>query len=460
MHYISTRGQAEQKTFTQLLVSGAASDGGLYMPATWPQLSTEEIAGLADQPYAEVAAVLINKFTGGTIAFEQLRQACGAVYVRFDHKDVCPLIELSPNFYLLELFHGPTFAFKDIAMQLLAHLIKDELQTRHNKTTIICATSGDTGAAAVAAFAEQPNVDVVVLFPQNCISDVQRKQITASGARNVISIAVEGSFDDAQGIVKELFADQEFAARHRLASVNSINWVRIAAQVPYYFTATLKVETKRPISFCVPTGNFGDIFAGYAAKKMGLAISRLIVATNQNDILARTLQSGIYQVGDVMPTTSPSMDIQISSNFERLLFEASNRSGAAVREMMEALRKEGRFSIPLQTLENIKKDFAASSASEAEVITKIRDVHARTGRFIDPHTAVALVVATKAGRANETTIVLSTAHAAKFPQSIKDATGAFPPQPEPLAALMKKGENYTVLPPNTAKVRAYLQRNL
>jgi threonine synthase len=460
LQYISTRGQADPKNFAQLLLSGAASDGGLYVPEIWPQFSADEISAFEDKPFAEVAAALLQPFVGDAIAPEKLLRACSGAYAAFDDKEICPLIELSPNFYLLELFHGPTFAFKDVAMQLLARLIESELASRNEKASIICATSGDTGAAAVAAFGESQAVRTVVLFPQNRISDVQRKQITASGARNVIAVAIEGSFDDAQAIVKDLFADREFSARVRLASVNSINWARIAAQVTYYFTAALKAGSKRPISFCVPTGNFGDVFAGYVARKMGLPLSRLIIATNQNDILARALSSGVYEVERVTPTTSPSMDIQVSSNFERLLFEASNRDAALVNDMMESLRREKHFTIPPEVLKNIRSVFAAARVSEAEVMSKIRDVHARTGRFVDPHTAVALAAAGKAGRANETTIVLSTAHAAKFPKAVQDACGTMPPMPGPLAEIMKRGENYTVLPPDTAKVRAYLQRNL
>jgi threonine synthase len=461
LQYISTRGQAQPKNFAQLLLSGAAPDGGLYMPETWPQFSAEEISALGDKPFAEVAAELLQPFAGEAIPAEKLKRACAQAYAGFRDKEVCPLVELAPNLYMAELFHGPTFAFKDIAMQLLARLIDDELAIRNEKATIICATSGDTGAAAVGAFKDSRAVRVVILFPHNRISDVQRKQITATGARNALSIGIEGNFDDAQAIVKDLFADPKFSADARLASVNSINWARIAAQVTYYFTSALKLASlKRPVSFCVPTGNFGDIFAGYAAKKMGLPLSRLIIATNQNDILARTLSSSVYEVERVTQTSSPSMDIQVSSNFERLLFEASNRDAALVIELMESLRREKRFTIPPETLKNMRGIFAAARASEAEVMNKIRDTHRRTGRFIDPHTAVALVAAGKAGRANETTVVLSTAHAAKFPNAVKDACGVAPPAPEGLAESIKRQENFTVLPPETAKVRAYLQRNL
>ena len=461
MQYISTRGQAGPKNFSDLLLSGAASDGGLYMPEHWPQFSADEVSALEGKPFAEVAATILQSFAGEAVSSEKLIRACKQAYAAFRNKEVSPLVELAPNLYLLELFHGPTFAFKDIAMQLLARLIEDELAGGKEKATIICATSGDTGAAAVGAFENSHAVRVVILFPHNRVSEVQRKQITATGARNVIPIAIEGSFDDAQAIVKDLFIDREFSGRARLASVNSINWARIAAQVTYYFTSALKLASlKRPISFCVPTGNFGDIFAGYAAKCMGLPLSRLIIATNQNDILARALSSGVYEVERVTQTTSPSMDIQVSSNFERLLFDASGRDPALVNDLMESLSREKRFTIPPEVLKNIRGVFAASRASEAEVMNKIRDIHRRTGRFIDPHTAVALVAAGKAGRAAETTVVLSTAHAAKFPKAVKEACGVAPPAPEVLAELMKRQENFTILPPETSKVRAYLQRNL
>ncbi len=458
MQYISTRGEEKPADFSQLLLAGAAPDGGLYMPAHWPQLSMPEIAALAGKPFAAVAAKILCLFAGTAISENKLAAACEEAYANFSHKDVCPLTELAPDLHLLELFHGPTFAFKDVAMQVLARLIEGELAQSREKITVLCATSGDTGGAAVSAFAHAAHADVVVLFPYNRISDVQRRQITASNASNIFPIAVEGDFDDAQAIVKELFADAAFAKKHRLVSVNSINWARIAAQVTYYFTSALRLGAlQKPVSFCVPTGNFGDIFAGFVAKKMGLPVSRLIIATNQNDILVRVLESGVYEIERVTPTTSPSMDIQVSSNFERLLFEASSRDAARTRALMKDLREKKRFVILPEILEKIRAGFSAASASEAEVEEKIRNLHAQTGRFIDPHTAVALVAASKARKAGETMIVLSTAHPAKFPQAVEKACGLAPPVPKALSQMAGAKENYIVLPANTARIRDYLE---
>jgi threonine synthase len=430
------------------------------MPEVWPQLDAKTIAALAGKPFSEVAFTLLKYFTGEAIAPDVLLRACNQAYASFPDKDVCPLVEIEPGQFLLELFHGPSFAFKDIAMQLLAQLIEGELSPLDGKITIMCATSGDTGAAAVSAFKDAEHAGVVILFPHNRISEIQRKQITASGAKNILPIAIEGSFDDAQAIVKALFSDAELSDRLRLVSVNSINWARIAAQISYYFTSALQRAGKggRPSSFCVPTGNFGDIFAGFAAKKMGLPISRLIIATNENDILVRALATGRYEVKPVTPTTSPSMDIQLSSNFERLLFEASDRKASCVAQMMKELAEKRFFTIGREILENIRSNFTAERASEAEVMEKMKDVHNKTRRFVDPHTAVALVAAEKTIKPGEDLIVLSTAHAAKFPDAVKRACGALPPMPEKLAAAAAKEENYIVLPANVAKVHAYLQQ--
>ena len=370
--YVSTRGEAPALGFCDVMLTGLARDGGLYVPEVWPQLSPEAVAGFFGRPYWEVAVDVIRPFVGGEISDADLGRMANEAYATFRHPAVVPLDQIGPNQFLLELFHGPTLAFKDVAMQLISRLMDHVLAQRAQRTTIVVATSGDTGGAAVDAFAGLDNVDLIVLFPHGRISDVQRRMMTTSGAANVHALAIEGHFDDCQAIVKGLFNHHQFRDAVALSGVNSINWARIVAQVVYYFTSAVALGSPpRTVDFTVPTGNFGDIFAGYVAKRMGLPIRCLRIAANVNDILPRTLKTGIYEVREVHATASPSMDIQVSSNFERLLFEASGRDAAIVRRLMASLKQSGRFVLPDAMLAAIREEFDAGRADETE--TSCRD---------------------------------------------------------------------------------------
>ncbi|HLV84112.1 MAG TPA: threonine synthase, partial [Devosia sp.] len=365
MQFVSTRGQAPVLGFSDAVLAGLASDGGLYVPQSWPQIGADEIASFAGKSYAEVAYAIISRFTGDEIAPARLKQTIDDSYAVFRHPSVAPLVELAPGQFVLELFHGPTLAFKDVAMQFLSRIMDHILAERGLKATIVGATSGDTGSAAIEAFRGRDTTDIFILHPQGRTSPVQRLQMTTVLDANVHNIALEGTFDDCQNIVKAMFNNHGFRDRVRLSGVNSINWGRIVAQIVYYFTAGVSLGAPhRPVSFTVPTGNFGDIFAGYCAKAMGLPIDRLIIATNANDILRRTLDTGRYEMAGVAPTISPSMDIEISSNFERLLFEAAGRDAAAVRRMMDGLKQSGGFAVPDMALQAIRRDFAAATTDE------------------------------------------------------------------------------------------------
>jgi threonine synthase len=458
LHYVSTRGEAPQLGFVDVTLTGLARDGGLYVPESWPQLTPAAIAGFAGRPYAEVALEVIRPFTGGEIAESDLSRMAREAYGTFRHPAVAPLAQLDANTFMLELFHGPTLAFKDLAMQFLARLMDHALEARGERTTIVVATSGDTGGAAVEAFRGCERADIVVLFPNGRISDVQRRMITTATDDNVRALAIEGTFDDCQALVKGMFNHHAFRDRVRLSGVNSINWARVVAQVVYYFTAAVTLGAPhRKIAFTVPTGNFGDIFAGFVAQRMGLPIDRLVIASNINDILVRALAGGTYEVRDVVPTTSPSMDIQISSNFERLLFEAYHRDGAKVRALMAALAQSGRFDIAPKALAEIRANFSADRADEAEVAATIRAVRREIGHFVDPHTAVGIAVAEKEARDPAIPmIVLGTAHPAKFPDAVEAACGARPPLPDWLADLPERAEHVTVLPADQTQVEQFI----
>src|SRR6202521_4839973 len=388
MHYVSTRGEAPPVNFVDATLAGLARDGGLYVPESWPKLPAAAIASFKDKPYAEVAFEVIKPFVGGTIADADLQRILREAYAAFDDAKVAPPVQLARDEYLLELFHGPTLAFKDIAMQVLARLMDHVLSLRGERATILVATSGDTGGAAVEAFRGSGRADLIVLFPAGRVSDVQRRMMTAVPAQNVHAVALEGTFDDCQAIVKALFNDHAFRDRVRLSAVNSINWARIVAQMVYYFTAAAALG-RSDISFVVPTGNFG---AGYAASRSGLALDRLVIATNINDILARTLLSGRYEPRSVMATASPAMDIQVSSNFERLLFEVYHHDADALRALMQEFAKKGSFELPDGALKAIRQTFAAGRADEAETVAAIRAVYQETGRGRDPHTALPVAV--------------------------------------------------------------------
>ena len=446
MNYISTRGEAPPLGFEDVLLAGLAHDGGLYVPQTWPALAPEAIAALAGKPFADAAVEVIHPFVGSAISRTELKAMADDAYARFGHAAVTPLVQVGPNRWMLELFHGPTLAFKDVAMQLLARLMDRVLQKRNRRATIIGATSGDTGGAAIEAFRGSARVDVVILFPEGRVSDVQRRMMTTPTDANVHAVAVKGTFDDCQALVKGMFNDHAFRDRTSLSGVNSINWARIAGQITYYFAAAVALGgPHRPVSFAVPTGNFGDIFAGYAAKRMGLPIERLAIASNVNDILPRTVLGGTYEMREVVATSSPSMDIQISSNFERYLFEASGRDAALIRTKMRALRDGHRFELgPLQN--TLAEDFAASAASEDDVADAIRRLKAECGYLMDPHTACGFVAAERAlGRSESPQVILSTAHPAKFPDALEAITGERPPLPERLADLLTLSERFTAI---------------
>ncbi len=457
MKYISTRGLAPLAGFEEVLLTGLAPDGGLYVPRSWPKLTADDIAALRTRPYAEVAARIIAQFTGDAFNAAQLLEIARAVYGRFDHADVAPLIKAGAEDWILELFHGPTLAFKDFAMQFLGRLFDAVLERRGERLTIIAATSGDTGAAAIDALKACAHVDIVVLHPEGRVTDVQRRMMTCVDAANVQNIAVAGSFDDCQASVKELFADHGFVSKVRLGGVNSINWARIAAQTVYYFTAAVAIsEAGEGVSFVVPTGNFGDVFSGYVAKKMGLNIDRLVVATNANDILHRAMTSGEYAPADVEPTISPSMDIQVASNFERLLFEVVGRDADVLRAKMSNFKRDGAMRLSAGEREAISADFLSYATSEDETMRELRRHFEATGALIDPHTAVARTAAQAlrgAGVLSGKVVSLSTAHPAKFPDAVTQAAGTAPELPPALRDLFDRPESMTKIANDTDAIK-------
>ncbi|HVL72872.1 MAG TPA: threonine synthase [Beijerinckiaceae bacterium] len=460
MLHVSTRGEAPAIGFTDALLTGLARDGGLYLPQAWPALSRETIAGLAGRPYADAAAAVLSPLVDGEIPQADFARMVAEAYAGFRHPAVCPLVQVGDNLFVLELFHGPTLAFKDLAMQLLGRLMDHALAARGARATIVGATSGDTGGAAVEAFRGLERVDVFVLYPHGRVSEVQRRQMTTAAGDNVHLLAVEGTFDDCQAIVKGLFNHARFRDELQLSGVNSINWARVAAQAVYYFTAATALGgPHRPVSFSVPTGNFGDVLAGWVAKRMGLPVGRLMVATNANDILARTLATGAYEIRGVVPTTSPSMDIQVSSNFERLLFEVLDRDGAAVRGLMGSLAQARAFAVPPQALARMREDFSAACVPEDAVAEEMRATWREADYLLDPHSAVGL----RAGRAlladapQVPVVALATAHPAKFPDAVERATGHRPELPAHLADLLDRPERLTIVPNDQAAVETFVR---
>jgi threonine synthase len=458
VHYISTRGEAPVLGFIDCMLAGLARDGGLYVPEVWPRLDAAAIAGLAGKPYAEVAVAVAEPFIGGALREGDLARMAREAYDGFRHPAVVPLVQLGPSAFVLELFHGPTLAFKDLAMQLLARLMDHALAERRERATIAVATSGDTGGAAVEAFRGRSQIDVVALFPYGRISEVQRRMMTTPADDNVHAVAIEGTFDDCQALVKGLFNHHAFRDRVRLSAVNSINWARIVAQAVYYFVAAVALGAPhRKVSFAVPTGNFGDVLAGYVATRMGLPVERLVVATNVNDILVRALSTGVYEPREVVATTSPSMDIQVSSNFERLLFEAYDRDPRAIRALMASLAQSRHYAVAPPALAAIRASFSAGRADEEEVAASIRTVRRETGYLLDPHTAVGVAVAEKEGRdPSVPMVVLSTAHPAKFPEAVAKACGVKPALPDWLADLSTRPERVSVLPADLPTIERFI----
>ncbi|MCD7059247.1 threonine synthase [Pelagibacterium xiamenense] len=458
MRYVSTRGQAPALGFCDAVLAGLARDGGLYVPESWPQFTAEEMHNFANRHYEDVALAVISRFVGDEIPAQILKTMVKEAYQSFNHPSITPLVELEPGHFVLELWHGPTLAFKDVAMQFLARVMDYILGERGQRATIIGATSGDTGSAAIEAFKGRANTDIFILHPKGRTSAVQRRQMTTVSDANVHNIALEGTFDDCQAIVKDLFADHAFTDAAKLSGVNSINWGRIVAQIVYYFTSAIALGAPhRPVTFCVPTGNFGDIFAGYCAKKMGLPIEKLIVATNSNDILRRAIKVGRYDKRGVIPTASPSMDIEVSSNFERLLFEALDRDGEKTAALFSGLKQSGGFAIPGVALETIRSDFGAGMADETATSNIIRDVYAHSSYLIDPHTAVGVAVGRGFNFGHTPIITLSTAHPAKFPEAVEAATGVHPALPSRLGDLNNREERFTVLANDASAVEDFIR---
>jgi threonine synthase len=455
MRYRSTRGTGATLDFEQVTLAGLAPDGGLYVPEAWPQLSRAEIAGLAGLSYVETAVRVMRPFVGDALSEDELRALCTQAYGRFAHRAVTPLAQLDERHWVLELFHGPTLAFKDVALQLLGLLFERFLRDRDTHLTVIGATSGDTGSAAIDALAGRAKVDIFMLHPQGRVSDVQRRQMTTVRAPNVHNIAIEGTFDDAQALVKAMFADRGFAGRFSLSAVNSINWARLMAQIVYYFYAAVRLGApERPVAFAVPTGNFGDVFAGYAAAKMGLPIAKLIVATNVNDIVARALSAGDYSAGEVTPTAAPSMDIQVSSNFERLLFDLDPD---VVPAQMAAFASDRAMRLTERQRVDASGLFASARIDADEMALAMRWACEGSGQVLDPHTAIGLAAARAADLPADIPVVtLATAHPAKFRDAVERATGVRPSLPSRVGALFEREERYDVLPAELGAITAYI----
>ncbi|MXO66910.1 threonine synthase [Altericroceibacterium endophyticum] len=458
MDYISTRGSAPALNFEGVTLAGLASDGGLYIPREFPRFTAEEIAAMAGLPYAELAVRVMKPFVGDSLTEQTLRDLCQRAYGRFSHEAVTPLKQFDEHNWLLELFHGPTLAFKDVALQLLGRLFEEFLSRSEDRLTIVGATSGDTGSAAIDAVAGRDRVDIFMLHPKGRVSDVQRRQMTTVLAPNVHNIAIDGSFDDAQAMVKRMFGDTNMTGRFHISAVNSINWARLMAQVVYYFAAALQLGAPaRKVAFSVPTGNFGDVFAGYVAAKMGLPIEQLIVATNVNDILHRALSDGDYSAGTVTPTAAPSMDIQVSSNFERLLFDCGGRDGAAMAEQMRGFESSRAMRLTNAQREGAAGLFTSIRADQSDMAQAMQWASEKCGEIIDPHTAIGL----HAARASELprsipVVTLATAHPAKFPDAVERATGVRPSLPNRVGDLFEREERYSELPGDYDSVAEYV----
>jgi threonine synthase len=459
MRYVSTRGLAPELSFGEAMMTGLARDGGLYVPAAVPQLDHAAIAAMAGQSYEEITFRVMWPFLGDTFTQTEFRGLIAKAYGGFGHAARAPMVQLAPNHFLLELFHGPTLAFKDFAMQLIGQMMQAALAKTGERVTIIGATSGDTGSAAMEAFRGLANVDLFILFPQGRVSDVQRRQMTTPVEANVHALAMDGDFDDAQACVKDMFNDHDFRDGVRLAGVNSINWARVLAQVVYYFSAAVSLGAPhRAVSFTVPTGNFGDIFAGSIGRKMGLPIERLVIATNQNDILHRALTAGDYVTNGVKPSISPSMDIQVSSNFERALFDAYGRDGRAVAALMSEM-KSGGFHISQGALGMLRDTFASGRCSEDDTRATITRAYADTGEILCPHTAVGVKVA-EDFLGTTPMVTLATAHPAKFPDAVAAAMGIRPALPPRMADLFERPERMTRVPNNLARVQTLIRERI
>ncbi len=461
IRYISTRGQAPVLGFEDVLLAGLARDGGLYVPDRWPSLSAGDLRSFRGLDYATLAAELMQPFIARAVPESDFAAMTASAYRHFGHPEVAPLVPLGANEHLLELFHGPTFAFKDFALQLVGPVFDYVLKRRGERITILGATSGDTGSAAIAALAGRESVDVFILHPKGRVSDIQRLQMTTVDAANIHNIAIEGTFDDCQDLVKAAFNDLALRDALKLSAVNSINWARVAAQIVYYVWAALKLGAPlREVAFAVPTGNFGNVYAGYAARQMGLPIAQLIVGSNRNDILTRFFEDRSMEMRAVEPSLSPSMDIQVSSNFERLLFDLLGRDGARVAAGMAEFRRTGRLAVDDAAWQKARAIFSAARFGDEETLDWIRRIRDETGRVVDPHSAIGIA----AGRARRRDpavplIALATAHPAKFGGAVKRAIGAEPPLPPALADLAKRREHCVMLPNSAPQLFDYLRQN-
>ncbi len=459
MQYVSTRGSAPALDFEGVTLAGLASDGGLYIPQEWPRFSENEIASMAGLPYAELAARIMTPFVGNSLSQDKLRELCDTAYGRFAHAAVTPLKQFDEQNWLLELFHGPTLAFKDVALQMLGLLFETFLARSDDHLTIVGATSGDTGSAAIDAVAGRERIDIFMLHPNGRVSDVQRRQMTTVLAPNVYNIAIDGSFDDAQATVKRMFGDAAMNGRYRITAVNSINWARLMAQIVYYFAAALQLGApKRKVAFSVPTGNFGDVFAGYVAAQMGLPIERLIVATNVNDILHRALSNGDYSAGEVTPTAAPSMDIQVSSNFERLLFDCGGRDGMALADQMRGFEGSKSMQLTNAQRQGASGLFTSERADADQMSAAMRWASDSCGEIVDPHTAIGLHAARNSGLGSDVPVVtLATAHPAKFRDAVERATGLRPSLPARVGDLFAREERYADLSGDYEAISAYVR---
>jgi threonine synthase len=461
LRYLSTRQEYapnQTRSFEDVLLTGLAPDGGLYVPVELPRFTADEIRRLGRLDYPALAAEVMAPFMGDAIARVELEALLRAAYADFDHKALAPLKQLGREAWLMELFHGPTLAFKDYALQVLARLFDTVLTRRHERATIVGATSGDTGSAAIAACRDRANLDIFILYPHGRTSEVQRRQMTTVDAANVHTLAVEGTFDDCQDLVKALFADDGFRARHGLSAINSINWARIIAQVVYYFAAATALGAPdRPVSFAVPTGNFGNVYAGHIARLMGLPIRRLIIGTNRNDILYRFIETGQMRITTVEPSLSPSMDIQVSSNFERLLFDVTGRDGTALADMMAAFRRTGELPAGETVWRKTQALFAAHRLDDAGTRATIAQTFRETGELLDPHSAIAVsAMRALGGEAGVPCVALACAHPAKFPEIVEQATGRRPALPPHLEDLMTRKERITIVPNELAAIRNFV----
>jgi threonine synthase len=462
MKYLSTRGRAPVLEFEEVLLAGLARDGGLYLPETWPRLGAEEIRALGRLDYPALAARIARPFVGGAFSDDELDALYAEAYAGFDHAAVAPLKQLDREVWFLELFHGPTLAFKDFALQVLGRLFDRVLARRGERVTIVGATSGDTGAAAIEACRDRPQIDVFILHPEGRVSEVQRRLMTTVTADNVHNIAIAGTFDDCQDLVKAMFNDAAFRDETNLSAVNSINWARIMAQIAYYFAAATALGApEREVDFAVPTGNFGNVFAGYVARAMGLPVGRLWVGSNSNDILSRTFETGAMTIAEVRPTLSPAMDIQVSSNFERLLFEIYGRDGARVAALVERFRRSGEAALEPAALQALRQVFAGRRIDDRETLAEMTRLYRETGETIDPHSAVGIATARHlAAGSTRPVIALGTAHPAKFPDAVEQACGVRPALPPRLADLYQREERCLRLPNDLRQVQTAIRDRL